>query len=188
MAHDKFDEKSLFERKYNNFGFKYCPVCGSPFIERKLDHKLRLQCGNDGCGYVYYHNPTPAAGAMIVDDRKILLVKRSAPPKIGSWCLPAGFMEFDEHPSQTAVRELKEETGLDIQIDRLFDVYSGNDDPRTNAVLILYLARITGGKLAAGDDAAEVRFFKLTDLPGDIAFASHRQALADYIARFPESE
>lgn len=185
MERGKLDEKLLFERKYNNFGFKFCPVCGHPFVERKLDHKLRLQCGNTDCGFVYYHNPTPAAGAMIVEDGKILLVKRAAPPKIGWWCLPAGFMEFDEHPVQTTRREIREETGLDVQIDRIFEIYSGNDDPRTNAVLILYLVRIVGGKLAAADDAADARFFGFDELPENIAFASHRQALADYMARFP---
>ncbi len=188
MPQDKIDEKLLFERKYNNFGFKYCPICGSDFVERELDHRNRLQCSNENCGYIYYHNPTPAAGAMIVDDGKILLVRRAAPPKIGYWCLPAGFMEFEEHPTQTTVREIKEETGLDIDIEQVFEIYSGNDDPRTNAVLILYSARITGGKLIAGDDASEARFFSFTDLPDNIAFVSHRQALKDYVARFPQSE
>ena len=93
-------------------------------------------------------------------------------------------MEWTEHPEQTAIRELKEETGLDIKLNGFFEVYSGQDDPRLNAVLILYLAEITGGELTANDDAQEVRFFGFNELPEKIAFASHRQALADYADRY----
>lgn len=188
MSKNVFDEKTLFERKNNNFGFRFCPVCGSDFVERELDHKLRPQCSNDDCAFIYYHNPTPAAGAVVIENSKILLVKRSAPPKIGYWCLPAGFMEFDEHPSETAVRELKEETGLDIKLKGLFEIYSGNDDPRTNAVLILYLAENNGGEPVAGDDASEAVFFSFDEIPENIAFLSHRQALKDYRNRYLDSK
>jgi 8-oxo-dGTP diphosphatase len=93
-------------------------------------------------------------------------------------------MEWQEHPSQTAVREVKEETGLDIRLKGFFEVYSGSDDPRTNAVLILYLGEPIGGELGAADDAEEVRYFGFDELPDNIAFASHRQALKDYQERF----
>ena len=179
-----FDEKKLFERKNRFSGYRYCPLCGGELEEEVLDHRPRLRCMNRECDFVYYHNPTPAAGAMVVEGEKILLVKRAAPPKIGWWCLPAGFMEWAEHPSRTAVREVGEETGLQIKLEGLFEVYSGEDDPRTNAVLILYLASIEGGELAAADDAQEVRFFDFDSLPEEIAFKSHRQALADYRRRF----
>ncbi|MBI5267545.1 MAG: NUDIX hydrolase, partial [candidate division Zixibacteria bacterium] len=108
------------------------------------------------------------------------MVKRAHPPRIGWWCFPAGFMEWQEHPAQTALREVEEETGLKIGLIRFFQVYSGNDDPRTNAVLILYLARVIGGELCAADDALEVAWFAPESTPAEIAFLSHRQALADY--------
>ncbi len=93
-------------------------------------------------------------------------------------------MEWDEHPSQTAVREAKEETGLDVELTRLFEIYTGQDDPRTHAVLVLYEAKRQTGTLVAGDDASEVEFFPLIDLPEQIAFHSHRQALQDYLRRY----
>lgn len=88
-------------------------------------------------------------------------------------------MEYGEHPESTAVREALEETGLHVKIEGLFGVYAGRDDPRTRAILVLYLARIRGGALEAGDDASEVEFFPLDRLPRPIAFRAHREALRD---------
>ena len=92
-------------------------------------------------------------------------------------------MEWHEHPEQTAVRELEEETGLKVKINSFFEVYSGQDDPRSNAVLILYLGEMIGGRLSASDDAQDVRFFGFDELPENIAFEAHWQALADYDRR-----
>jgi 8-oxo-dGTP diphosphatase len=88
-------------------------------------------------------------------------------------------MEYGEHPETTAVRETLEETGLRVRIAGLFGVYAGRDDPRTRAVLILYRARVVGGRLLPGDDASEVEYFPLDRLPRPIAFRAHREALTD---------
>ena len=111
-------------------------------------------------------------------------MKRAVAPKIGWWCIPAGFMEWDEHPSQTAVRELREETGLDVKLKSFFEVYSGIDDPRMNAVLFLYLATEIRGTLSADDDALDVCYFGFDELPKKIAFKSHIQALSHYKERY----
>ena len=177
-------EKFLFDRKNNFLGYRFCPRCGRELEKRLIDGRQRLGCPEKGCDFIYYHNPIPAAGAVVVEDGKILMVKRSVMPRKGWWCLPAGFMEWSEHPTQTAVRELKEETGLDVELKSLFEIYSGEDDPRMNAILILYLASINGGQLKAGDDAMDVKIFGLDELPEKIAFLSHRQALADYKQRY----
>ncbi len=95
-------------------------------------------------------------------------------------------MEWDESPQHCAERELKEETGLDIIVDKIFNVYSGTDDPRTNAVLILYFGRVAGGVATAGDDAAEVGFFGIEEIPANIAFLAHRQAIEDLRKNYPE--
>ena len=110
---------------------------------------------------------------------RVLLAKRAHEPRRRSWGIPAGFMEYGEHPERTAVREAKEETGLIVRLSGLFGVYAGRDDPRTRAVLILYRAKIAGGRLKAGDDASEVGFFALDRLPRPIAFRAHREALGD---------
>jgi len=185
--HLPFDEQALFYRKDHHCGYKYCPRCRSDLEEHDLDGRRRLACSNPECDFIFYQNPVPAAGAIIVQNDEILLVKRAHPPRIGWWCLPAGFMEWNEHPSETAIREIKEETGLDIELKSFFEVYSGNDDPRSNAILILYLADIIGGEPSPHDDALDVRYFSFDDLPKQIAFQAHQQALADYKERLRQN-
>jgi ADP-ribose pyrophosphatase YjhB (NUDIX family) len=164
--------------------YRYCPWCASPLESRDFDGRQRLSCPS--CNFIWYRNPIPAAGAILERDRRVLLVKRKFPPRIGYWCFPAGFMEYNESPVECCRREVQEETGLQIKIGRLFWNYAGHDDPRSNAVLAMYLAEIVGGELAPGDDAAEVRFFDLDKIPSNIAFQAHRDAIVDY-RRFVES-
>ncbi len=163
-------------------GYKFCPRCKTELQTSKLDHVIRPNCPN--CKFVYYQNPTPAAGAVILEAGKILLVKRSIDPGKGDWCIPAGFCEWTEHPQQTAIREIKEETGLEIKITGLFDIFMGMDDPRTHAVLVLYLANIVGGELCAGDDADDAQYFAFESTPSNIAFQAHRDALQLYQDRY----
>ena len=182
--HKNFDADRLFKRKDKMSGYRFCPLCAEPLELKQLDGRPRMVCSRADCDFVFYQNPVPAAGAVIVENDKILLVKRAHPPRVNWWCIPAGFMEWNEHPSQTAVREVEEETGLIIKLSSFFEVYSGNDDPRNNAVLMLYLADVIGGEMRASDDALDVRYFSFDELPEKIAFISHQQALADYTARF----
>jgi len=141
-----------------------------------------------GCGYIWYRNPVPAAGVLVVEDGRILLVKRRYDPRAGAWCLPAGFMEAGEHPEASAVRETLEETGLRVRLTGLFGVYAGFDDPRVRAVLILYTAEREGGELVAGDDALEAAFFPLESPPEDLAFAAHRQAIHELRERLAQHD
>jgi ADP-ribose pyrophosphatase YjhB (NUDIX family) len=184
MNKTDYDEPELFKRKNEFQGYSFCPRCGGRLEKAVIDNRKRLKCPSDDCDFIYYHNPVPAAGAIIVRNGEILLVKRAVFPKIGWWCLPAGFMEWAEHPRQTTIREVKEETGLDIKLNGLFDVYSGDDDPRLNAVLILYLAEITGGEITPDDDAQDVAFFNLDKLPDKIAFEAHFRAIDDYKQKY----
>ncbi len=156
---------------------KYCPRCGAALEPRPEHGTMRPTCPD--CAFIWYRNPVPAAGVLIVDDARVLLVKRKYDPRAGQWCIPAGFMEVGETPEATAVRELHEETGLVGELTGLFHVYAGFDDPRVRAVLILYTARVAGGVLTPGDDAIEAAWFRLDALPDDIAFQAHREALVE---------
>ena len=130
------------------------------------------------CGYVHYRNPAPAAGVLIVEEGAVLLVKRRHEPFKGLWSIPSGFIEYDEDVRATAVREAKEETGLAVEIDALHAVETCFDDPRGSTLLVLYRAHSLGGTPAAGDDAEEVGFFPLDDLP-PLAFEAHRKVLGE---------
>jgi ADP-ribose pyrophosphatase YjhB (NUDIX family) len=171
---DDNDHKMVEDRE-----FEFCPWCTAKLAQRHIDGKTRKYCPE--CDFVYYRNPVPAAGALIINDSIVLLVMRKYPPRVGDWSFPAGFMEYGESPAHCCIREVKEETGLEVKLTDSFKVYSGSDDPRTKAVLIMYIAEITGGDLRAGDDASELEFFPLDGLPKNLAFESHIRALNEFI-------
>ena len=183
-----FDAAKLMDLKNRHCGYTFCPWCSKTLKERHIDGVLRMTCEDTDCGFVFYQNPIPAAGGVIVEDDRILLVRRAHPPKIGWWCFPAGFMEWGEHPADTAIREVEEETGLKVRLKEFFEVYSGTDDPRVNAILILYIAERISGELNPSDDAEEARFWPFDALPEKIAFESHHRALADYNRRYRQKK
>lgn len=156
--------------------FKFCPKCGQRLSHRLLDGHRRQIC--PFCSFIYYRNPTPAVGVLIVRGGRLLLVKRKYPPYPGLWSMPAGFMEYGEAPEDCAVRETLEETGLRIRVGALVGVYSGCDDPRTHAILIVYRASFSSGRPIPGDDASEVGWFPLKKLPR-LAFRAHLKAIRD---------
>ncbi len=157
--------------------FRFCPYCATALEVSHAEEVPRMACPKGH--FVHYRNPVPAAGVIITKANRILLVRRRFEPKAGLWSLPAGFLEYGESPERCAVRELAEETGLSGEIQGLHGVYAAGDDPRTKVVLIIYLARITGGDLQPGDDADRVDYFPMDDLP-ELAWSSHRRAFADF--------
>ena len=162
----------------------YCERCGGAMKMRDVDGRARAVC--ERCGHIAYRNPVPAAGVVVVEEGRVLMVQRKFEPRAGQWTLPAGFVEYDEHVEACAVRETLEETGLRVELTRLFGAYMAMDDPRVQVVLLLYLARTVGGKLAPGDDASDARYFALDETPPDIAFKAHQQALADIRRTFQD--
>jgi ADP-ribose pyrophosphatase YjhB (NUDIX family) len=174
------EEDLYFKYLRKDEDFKYCPRCSAELIKKRIDHNLRKVC--PVCGFVLYRNPAPAAGVIIEKEGQVLLVRRKYNPYIGDWSLPAGFIEYGESPESCALRETKEETNLEVKLTSLFKVYSGSDDPRTSAILIVYSGEILKGELKPGDDASEAKFFSVNNIPQNIAFQSHRQALKDYFS------
>ena len=158
--------------------FKYCPVCSNELHREFRDGRDRMVCAE--CGYIQYQNPLPAAAVLLVENDSVLLVKRRYEPNIGDWSLPAGFIEADENPEQAAIREVSEETGLDVRIIRLLTVTGTCDNHKSNIVLVVYSGERTGGQLRPGDDALEAEFFPLDNLPENIAFSSHKRVIKKY--------
>jgi len=141
---------------------------------------MRLYCGQ--CNRILYENPLPATAAVVLENKHhLLLVKRAMEPARGEWCLPGGFVELDEAPEQGVLRELHEETGLEGTVDRLIGVVPEESPLYGPLIIIGYQVSPQGGRLKAGDDAAEVSYFPLRGLPR-LAFDSH-QAIIDAIAR-----
>jgi 8-oxo-dGTP diphosphatase len=139
----------------------------------------RLFC--PACHYVHYHNPVPGVGILIEMDGGLVLIKRGGQVKTGQWALPSGYIEADESVEEAAIRESKEETGLDIELVDLLGIYSFPEGPPTSGIIVFYRARPTGGTLHAGDDAQDVRVFAPEALP-EIPFRTHREALQRWLA------
>jgi ADP-ribose pyrophosphatase YjhB (NUDIX family) len=156
--------------------YHYCPKCAGPLLVRFTEGCERQVCSK--CGFVFYQNPVPAAAVIVQREAEILLVQRKFEPQIGNWSLPAGFVEWGESAEETAVREVKEETGLDIAVRGLYGVYAARDYWDYQVLLVVYRAQILGGDLKAGDDALDARFFEYSALPSNVAFRIHRNILA----------
>jgi len=155
---------------------KKCYYCGNDLIKKDIEGRERLYC--NVCNVPIYENPIPATSAVVLKDDTVLLVKRGVEPHKGEWCLPGGFMELDETPEESCLRELKEETNLDGTSPILQGVYLSRNPFYNSVALIGYYVQSTEGEAIAGDDSTEVRYFPFDNLP-DIPFRSHRKLLKD---------
>jgi ADP-ribose pyrophosphatase YjhB (NUDIX family) len=128
------------------------------------------------CGRIHFYDPKVAAGVLIEQAGRVLLVQRTQDPGRGLWTLPAGFVDAGEDPAVAAVRECLEETGLEVELDGLFDLAAGRAHPRGADIVIFYLARVIGGDLRPGDDADSAAFFGPDELP-ELAFEATRRSV-----------
>jgi len=160
--------------------FRFCPVCGGTLETRivKTADPERLVCAR--CTFVFYLDPKLAVGTIILDERnRIVLVRRAIDPGYGKWVFPGGYVDRGEPVQVAAVREAREETGLEVTLDRLVNIYSYSG--RT-PVIVVYAATMTGGRLECDDEGLEARFFEPSDLPWDeLAFRSTREALREFL-------
>jgi len=161
----------ISETTYRNINF--CIRCGNKLVVKTdLENKLRPRC--EKCGWIYYKNPIPAVACVIFNEKnELLIIKRKFEPKPGEWALPSGYMEIYQSPQETAIAEMQEETGLTGEVKQFIDFYHGYSPIYERVISFGFLMRITGGKLCAGDDAAEACFVPLDQLP-EIAFKVHK--------------
>jgi len=162
--------------------FRFCPVCGLPLEPRvlRVGEPSRLVCTNETCGFVFYLDPKVAVGTIIAGpDGRIVLVKRAIEPGYGKWVFPGGYVDRGEEVMMAALREAREEAGLEVRIDRLIGIYSYAG--RT-PIIIVYAATMIGGELAVDEEGLEVQWFEPSSIPwDDLAFASTREAIRDYL-------
>ncbi len=159
----------------------YCPKCSSKISNILLEGRQRDHCTN--CRTTFYDNPLPVASSVVVNDkREILLVLRKNEPRAGMWGLPSGFAETHETVEEAALRELKEEAGITGRVVRLLDTKSHYNDFYGDLIWVTFEVKHLTGEPIAGDDAAEVKFFPLSNLP-EIAFSPNYRAIHRYINR-----
>jgi 8-oxo-dGTP diphosphatase len=158
---------------------KYCSSCGSNYDLKEEGGRLRPVCPK--CGLVYYKNPSPGVSILIVENERVLLCKR-APGNFqsGKWCLPCGFIEFDEDFLIAAHREVKEETGLDIEIQSIINVTFNYLSPQIHSMVIVFQACVLGGNERAGDDIEALKWFPIGGSLPEMAFEADSYIIEKY--------
>lgn len=164
--------------------FRYCPACGGcRFIADNFKSK---RCAD--CGFTYYLNASAAVAAVVLDEEgRLLVVRRAVEPAKGTLDLPGGFVDVGETLEEAVHRELAEETGASIRIERwLFSLpnryrYSGMDIPTVDNFFLCRLGQ--GGTLKAADDAASLQWMKPRDIvPDDFGLSSIREGVRKVVA------
>lgn len=167
------------ENDDNQLGdFKYCPMCGVQLSTRMRGGRPRATCPQ--CDYVHYRNPVPGVVVVIEKDGQVLLGKRTGAFGKGKWGLPQGYIEFEEDFLTAAIREVKEETGLAVEIQSILNVVSNRLSPQLHTLVVILLARATGGKAIAGDDLEAVAWFPLAGPLPEMAFEADEAVIHKY--------
>jgi ADP-ribose pyrophosphatase YjhB (NUDIX family) len=167
---------------HHDVAFRFCPMCSGGLESRtlKASEPDRLVCVR--CGFVFYLDPKVAVGTIIRDDReRIVLVRRAIEPGYGKWVFPGGYVDRGEEVQAAAIREAREETGLDVRIDGLLNIYSyAGRAP----IIIVYAATMIGGCLACDEESLEAGFFEAESIPWEtLAFRSTQEALREFLSR-----
>ena len=157
----------------------YCVRCGSVLETRLFEGRELEACPNDD--FVLWRDPKVASAVVVETDGGILLGRRAIEPGYGLWCLPGGFVNDDEHPADSAVRECMEEISAAVELTSLIGVYHIPKSDAPSMVGIAYRGRLAEGATPMpGAEMLEVGVFPIDALP-PLAFPSHRHVLAEFI-------
>jgi 8-oxo-dGTP diphosphatase len=154
---------------------KYCPRCAAP-----LPHQPPVECAD--CSYALFVNPRPTGSTIIVRDGTFLALRRAREPRVGWWDLPGGFCDGSELPADAAVREAREELGLEVRLDRLIGMYKSEyfyQDEPLPVLDCFFLATIVGGSLRVDPGEATEHGWLPLESPPEMAFPSMDRVLAD---------
>jgi len=168
--------------RQNNDGLnnlRFCPACGTQCIQKEQSLRIRPSCPK--CGFIHYRNPYPGVVVLIEQDGQVLLGKRTTGSFLaGKWCLPGGFIEFEEDFISSAVREVKEETNLDIEVESIFNVSSNFLSPDLHTLVITLVATVSGGIPKPGDDIEALGWFRISAELPDMAFPADTYIIKHY--------
>ena len=153
----------------------YCPQCGTKLEEQFIFGRTRAVC--PGCSYVHFEDPKVAVGVVVEKEGRIVLAKRGHEPNYGLWSFPSGFADAGEVLEDAARREVEEETGLSVRIDRLLGVYSRSGE---RTIFVAYAGTAIGGELAVGEECLEVATFAPDALP-ELAFPHDDAIIAAWL-------
>lgn len=162
--------------------YRFCPSCGGRLEARRLKATEPERPVCTACGHVVYLDPKVAVGTIIrTADEQLVLVRRAIEPGYGLWVFPGGYVDRGEEITSAAIREAREESGLDVRIDSLVNIYSyGGRSP----IIIVYAATALGGVLCADEECLEANLFRPDEIPwNNLAFRSTTEALRDYFKR-----
>jgi ADP-ribose pyrophosphatase YjhB (NUDIX family) len=161
--------------------YRFCPVCGGHLEPRllKAGEPERLVCAQ--CAFVFYLDPKVAVGTIIrTPQAQLVLVRRAIEPGYGKWVFPGGYVDRGETLTAAAIREAREECGLDVRLDSLVNIYSyAGRAP----VIVVYAATAISGELSGDEECLEAVAIDASEIPwDDLAFQSTRDGLRDYLA------
>jgi ADP-ribose pyrophosphatase YjhB (NUDIX family) len=161
--------------------YRFCPRCGGGLQPRVVfaHDPPRLVCS--ACGFVFYLDPKVAAGAICRMDGGIVLARRGIEPGYGLWVYPGGYVDRGESLEEAAVREAREEVGLEIRLTGLVNAYSYPGRP---VIVVVFAAEVIGGSLTRGGlETLDAQVFPDAAIPwGELAFRSTTDALREYLA------
>jgi 8-oxo-dGTP diphosphatase len=157
----------------------FCHSCSAKLVTKIIDDKRRKHC--EKCGFTFWNNPKPVVSVLIQRNGKILMLQRANEPFKDYWVLPGGFMCFEETAEEAVKRETKEETGLDVKIERIIGIYRIDNDPRGMHVDIIYKGK-ADGKIKLSQEDGKYNYFAKNSLPEHIAY-KHRTAIEDWIKK-----
>ena len=161
---------------------RFCSACGA-----ELPSGPPVTCTS--CGTSHWSNPWPCANGIVVDADRLLLTRRAHAPWFDAWCSPGGFCELGEHPAETVVREVLEETGLHVEVGDYLgtwvDVYADDPaEPDAGVINVSYYTAKLAGEGSARPDPAEVselRWFGWDELPAPLAPVHTLEAVLDAV-------
>jgi ADP-ribose pyrophosphatase YjhB (NUDIX family) len=161
---------------------RFCSRCGAALAFGPVHGEERDRLACPSCGFIFYVNPRLVVTTLPITDRgEVMLIKRGIEPGLGLWAQPGGFLEIDETVRDAAIRETREETGLDVEPGDILGLYS-----RVPAavVVVAYEARIVGGRPLVTHESLETRPFAPEAIPWpEVAFETSIRALRDWVAR-----